>query len=79
MNKEVITEQQRYTRKLYAFITFICGSVAIGFTGLLVIAVLSNLYEEDKIDDPYINHHRAVHKADQEKLDRIVTLLEELD
>ena len=77
MNK--IKKHQQITRRLYRFITFICGAVAIGFTGLLVLAFLLNSTQQGTNHDPYQYDHNAVHKADQEKLERITSLLEELD
>ena len=77
MNKTEIHQQA--TRRLYHFITFICGAVAIGFTGLLVLAFILNSTQQGTNHDPYQYDHNAVHKADQEKLERITSLLEELD
>lgn len=70
---------QKVTRRLYRFITFICATVALGFTSLLFLAILLNSTQQDINQDPYLHDHNAVHKADQEKLDRIASLLEELD
>ena len=77
MNK--IEKHQQITRRLYRFITFICGAAAIGFTGLLVLALLLNSTQEGTNHDPYLYEHNTFHKTDQEKLERITSLLEELD
>lgn len=77
MNKTEL--HQQITRRLYRFITFICGAVAIGFTGLILLALLLNSTQKGTNQDPYLYDHNAVHKADQEKLERITSLLEELD
>ena len=77
MNKTKI--HQQITRRLYRFITFVCCTVALGFNGLLLLAMLLNSTQQNRNQDPYTSDHNAVHKADQEKLDRIASLLEELD
>ena len=77
MNKTEI--HQQVTRRLYRFISFVCVSVALGFTALILLAILLNSTQLDTSEDSYLYDHNAIHKADQEKLERITSLLEELD
>ena len=68
---------QQYSRRLYAFITFICSAVAIGTTGFISLAILSNVTKDEITPDPYLKNHGDYHQAYQDKLEQITLLLEE--
>ena len=77
MNRNAKEQHQLHSRRLYAFITFICSAVAIGITGLLSLAILINVTKDEITPDPYIKNHGDYHQAYQDKLEQITLLLEE--
>ena len=70
-------QHQLHSRRLFTFITFVCSAVAIGATGLLSLAILSNVTKDKITPDPYLKNHGDYHQAYQDKLEQITLLLEE--
>lgn len=80
MNKwKTFYRSDRYLRLIYTSIAVVCVGVATAAVGVVLLAITLNLSEEKPTEDPYHTNHNAIHAMDQEKLDRIVHLLETLD